>query len=129
MIEETHLWTLAILGAWILLELGLYYKTPLRIRTNTHLRIAAFLTFTWIVVLLLSPIHSSDKGTAKKDMCLSMVKRYALSAALYSSDYNDCLPLKNQWADEIEPYTLERLEDIYPCPETKDSSYTYAWNE
>lgn len=71
-----------------------------------------------------------SKGYAKKTMCLSNLKRLSVSTIIYAADYNELLPNRDTWLDDIYPYI--KTQDKLICPivnqERNPQLYGYAFN-
>ena len=81
------------------------------------------------VVAILWPVHSG--GDRSPDTaCLSNVKQCATGHLIYASDYDDLLPNRDRWMDDLVPYT--KNPDIFKCTvvidKKKPDLYGYCFN-
>jgi len=101
-----------------------------------------------ILAAILFPVFARAREKAREASCISNLKQIGLAVIMYSTDYDDRLPLANEYpaapppadgyhqgppgiADVIEPYTKNR--QIFRCPsdssnmfEVQGTSYDYG---
>jgi prepilin-type processing-associated H-X9-DG protein len=80
----------------------------------------------FIMPALLFPVFMHARETAKQTGCLSNVKQISTAILMYSSDWDEQYPFKNNWIDSLEPYTKNRT--IFNCPELQQGEGGYAFN-
>src|SRR5207247_2567314 len=74
-----------------------------------------------ILAGLLFPVFARAREKARQSTCLSNQRQLGLALALYSQDYDECLPagtvgtLGQGWAGQI--YPLVKSVDLYRCPD------------
>ncbi len=106
-----------------------------------------------ILAAILFPVFARAREKAREANCMSNLKQIGLALHMYASDYDDLLPLANEYPASppapsggdpaeyqgppgiqhvLEPYTKNR--QIFRCPSDKDkmwqtqgTSYDYAW--
>ena len=81
-----------------------------------------------ILILVLGPaFESTDRGSAKRIMCLSNLKRLGRALESYSSDYDERLPFAPSWMSATLHY--EKNFDYYHCPALPTADgFGYAFN-
>lgn len=82
----------------------------------------------WPVVFAAPSVDGHGKAT-----CLTTLKQLALSGIMYAGDYDDRLPLRDEWMDAFRPYHKNIL--IEHCPGVQSSNadpnkppYGYAFD-
>lgn len=106
------------------------------------LLIAFLIVFLLAVGVIFWPVCGcgSPEGS-RVAVCISNLKQIALGGLMYAEDYDDKLPNRDLWMDQLQPYLSSRTmpdgEDkfeIFRCPELKKdgetnrSIYGYAMN-
>ena len=77
------------------------------------------------LAVVLFPAFRSAKGSALRSHCLSNAKQLSLGVMMYSGDFDDRLPQKDLWMDQIDPYVRNR--DVYRCPVLRQGQFGYAF--
>jgi hypothetical protein len=79
-----------------------------------------------ILAAILLPVFSQAKFAAQRTAALSNSKRAALGAILYSADYDNRLPLAQNWMDSTFPYS--KSETVFRSPlAMKDNPDAYGF--
>lgn len=73
-----------------------------------------------VLVIVLIPVVANDHGSRMSTRCLSNVKQCVTALAIYVGDFNDRLPLRDEWMDSILPYT--RNERSLHCPAVQEAN-------
>ncbi len=100
-----------------------------RSRANGWLVFAVVLLSLFIIAAIMFPYFTfyHDHGPGPSHT-ISNLKQIALANLIYATDYDEHLPLADNWMDVLEPYT--KNEDILHDPEIKDrkvDEYGYAF--
>ncbi len=67
------------------------------------------------------------RGDAIAQSCMSNEKQICLALMMYMQDYDQTLPLKEEWLDDLMPYI--RNEQVFACPAKPDLAWSYGFNE
>jgi prepilin-type processing-associated H-X9-DG protein len=67
------------------------------------------------------------RGDAIDQSCMSNEKQICLAFMMYMQDYDQTLPLKEEWTDDLMPYI--RNEQVFTCPAKPDLAWGYGFNE
>jgi prepilin-type N-terminal cleavage/methylation domain-containing protein len=87
----------------------------------TLIELLIVLSILTILAGLLFPVLARARERARQTMCLSHERQLGLALALYSQDYDECLPsgttgsLGQGWAGQSYPYV--KSVDLYRCPD------------
>jgi len=86
-----------------------------------------------ILAAILFPVFGSARGAARQVSCLSNMKQLALASLMYTQDYDERMPMVQNWQEGMVPYI--RREDVFHCPEVSPAgdiaglnSTAYAYN-
>jgi hypothetical protein len=60
--------------------------------------------FVPILAAILFPVFAQAREAARATSCLSNQKQMALALMMYTQDYDERLPGRGRWMDNIEPY-------------------------
>jgi len=79
-----------------------------------------------ILGLVLFPVFARSPAGSHKSFCLSNVKQQATALALYAGDYEDHLPPRTAWMDDLGDYLKSKTS--YRCPLLTDLGLGYGFN-
>lgn len=87
-----------------------------------------------ILAAILFPVFGTARGAARQVSCLSNMKQVALANLMYNQDYDEHMPMAENWQDGLVPYV--KREDVFHCPGTAPTGgensgqigTTYAYN-
>src|SRR5690349_18706045 len=80
-----------------------------------------------VLAALLFPVFAQARERARQTTCLSNERQLGLALALYSQDYDECLPsgtigsLGQGWAGQV--YSFVKSVDLYRCPDDATEEY------
>ena len=87
-----------------------------------------------ILAAILFPVFGSARGSARQVSCLSNMQQIALANMMYNQDYDERMPMVQNWQEGMVPYV--KKTEIFHCPETSPAGgessgltgTTYAYN-
>jgi prepilin-type processing-associated H-X9-DG protein len=99
------------------MEYSDYPKPPFKRVTGTPAwaTCACSLGCIFIALVILFPIFAQTHESAKNPSCLSHIRQLDIGILMYSQDYDEALPRKAHWMDDVYPYIKNR--EIYHCPQ------------
>ncbi|MHB1455959.1 MAG: hypothetical protein ACYC0V_03485 [Armatimonadota bacterium] len=87
--------------------------------------VIAMLIFVLLAAVLF-PVFNRARGAAKSTSCLSNTKQIATAFMMYTSEFDDRMPLGNNWQPALDPYIKSRY--IWKCPSAQTTDPCYAFN-
>ncbi len=78
-----------------------------------------------VLAAMLFPLTMSDGRYSPRTHCLSNLKNSALGCIMYASDYDDRMPMADQWADLTSKF--RRSEGVLHDPALGKNEYGYAF--
>ncbi|WP_319586199.1 hypothetical protein [uncultured Desulfobulbus sp.] len=83
--------------------------------------------FIFIAITVVTyPVFFRARGAAKSTSCLSNTKQLAIAFMMYTSEFDDRMPLRNNWQAALDPYIKSR--SIWKCPSAQTTDPCYAFN-
>ena len=80
-----------------------------------------------IMAAILFPVFAQAREKARQTSCMSNEKQLALGVLMYTADFDERMPVKQTWADDLSPYV--RNEDAHGCPSAPPSmERSYGYN-
>lgn len=77
-----------------------------------------------ILAAILLPVFTQAKKAAQVTQSISQIKQLATSMVIYAADYDDVLPIAEEWQDSILPYTKD--EALFTPPyESEPGGYAF----
>ena len=88
--------------------------------------LSAFMLVAILPAMLLFPVFSRARATARKTVCLTNVKQVSLGLLMYVSDWDDRCPNSANWCESLDEYMKNR--EALVCPEAPKQDCGYAYN-
>jgi len=88
--------------------------------------LAGFMVLAILPAIVLYPVFSRARATARKAICLTNVKQVSLGLLMYTSDWNDICPNSANWCETVDEYIKNR--DALVCPDARNHDCGYAYN-
>lgn len=79
-----------------------------------------------VLAAVLFPVFNRARGAARSTSCLSNTKQIATAFMMYTSEFDDRMPLGNSWQPALDPYMKSRY--IWKCPSAQTTDPCYAFN-
>jgi len=79
-----------------------------------------------IMASILFPVFARAREKARQASCQSNLKQLGLAVMMYASDYDEQLPIADNWCECLYPYTMNR--DIFRCPSHNGTRCGYVFN-
>ena len=74
-----------------------------------------------VVAAILFPVFARSREQARSASCMSYLKQLSIGVYMYLNDYDEKFPLKENWAEGLMPYIMNR--EVYECPSGGGYSY------
>jgi len=88
--------------------------------------LSAFMLVAILPAMLLFPVFSRARATARKTVCLTNVKQVSLGLLMYTSDWDETYPDSANWCEDLDEYVNDR--GVLVCPEAPKQDCGYAYN-
>jgi prepilin-type processing-associated H-X9-DG protein len=89
-----------------------------------------------VLACILIPVFGQARAKARQTVCASNLKTISGAMLMYAQDYDDQLPLTENWMDSVAafsppPSKEASKESVYHCPSIQegDAVYGYAFNQ
>jgi prepilin-type processing-associated H-X9-DG protein len=79
-----------------------------------------------ILAALMFPVFSQARESARLASCQSNMKQLGTALAMYTQDYDERMPPKETWQDNLFPYLKNSA--VFNCPADRGMPYGYAFN-
>ena len=88
---------------------------------------------TPILAAILFPVFARAREKAQMTSCMANMKRLCSAQIMYSSDWDDRLPIAENWNDALLPYLKQMSggkdpSKVFVCPKVKPEAPSYAMN-
>ncbi|MHB1461446.1 MAG: DUF4190 domain-containing protein [Armatimonadota bacterium] len=80
----------------------------------------------FILSAIMYPVFSQARLKAQQSGCLSNAKQIGLAMVLYADDYDEKLPMTENWRTALLPYI--KTDKVFTCVNAKNREYSYAMN-
>ena len=113
-------------------EIELPSAEPPASKSSSTVKIVCLSCFVIILLIfavmtaVLFPVFNRARGAARGTSCLSNTKQIATGFMMYMAEWDDRMPMGNDWQTAIEPYI--KSTSIWNCSSAKTMDPCYAFN-
>jgi len=89
--------------------------------------ISVLAMFVWLIVAVSIPALVRARERAQASVCITNLKQLNMALNMYSADYDQRFPLKDNWNESLQPYYKKR--SVLICPSVGDGTPSYGAND
>jgi prepilin-type N-terminal cleavage/methylation domain-containing protein/prepilin-type processing-associated H-X9-DG protein len=94
-------------------------------RAFTLIELLVVIAIIAILAAILFPVFAQAREKARQISCVSNLKQIGTAVMMYCQDYDNLVPVQNQWGDSYDPYIVSaRLQpyvknfQLFKCPDS-----------
>jgi len=94
--------------------------------------LAVMFLFLPIVAAVLFPVFAQAREKARASVCMSHLRQVGIAMSLYTQDYDEHWPRRQNWCDSVLPYVRTPqgipAASVFQCPSLPNQPGAYAYN-